>query len=83
MVYLGHLGLLSLHVQKDTYGLCVTFPGSYVERSVACCGGGVRICFVLQQQLHQIFVTHSSSTVQRSLVILIRERALLITRTVQ
>lgn len=29
-LYLGHLGLLSLHVQQDTYSLCMTFPGSDV-----------------------------------------------------
>lgn len=68
--YLGHLGLLSLHVQEDAYSLNMTFPGSDVQRCVSSCGGGVGVGFVLQQKLHQLLVTHASSTMQRGLIVL-------------
>jgi len=60
--YLGHLGLLSLHVEKDTDSLHMTFPGSDVKRCVTRCGEGVGVGFLLQQKLHQLLVAHPSST---------------------
>lgn len=47
--HLGHLGLLSLHVQQDPYGLHMTFSGSYVQRGLARRGGGIWVGFVVQQ----------------------------------
>lgn len=44
---------------------------------MACCGGGVGVGFLLQQQLDELLVAHPGGTMQRGLVILAREERII------
>ena len=61
-------------VEQDPGGEGVALAGGDVQGGVASRGGRVWIGLVLQQQFHQLLVTHAGRTVQWRLVVL-RTRA--------